>query len=224
MAKRKKPEPNPAVAGEPSVGAATPEGIELARLVCAQVEVVELADLVHDPVNARQHPERNLQAIAASLKQFGQDQPLVVQRQGKIVRKGNGRMAAMRQMGWTKAAVVWVDDDNWQAVARALADNRSAELATWDNAVLGQLLRGMADEPGGTPPEELGWTADEVKAIKAFAQGAPGDGGSGEAPGENGFQYGGKYAVIVTCTDEAHQKKVYDELSAAGHEVKVVVV
>lgn len=38
------------------------------------------------------------------------------------------------------------------------------------------------------------------------------------------FHYQSQYGVIVTCESEQHQEKVYEELSAAGYAVKVVVV
>ena len=57
---------------------------------------VPLASLVEDPDNTRQHPDINLEAIKQSLTRFGQDQLLVVSRGSNVVRKGNGRLQAMR--------------------------------------------------------------------------------------------------------------------------------
>ncbi|HEV2949384.1 MAG TPA: hypothetical protein VGX70_18560 [Gemmataceae bacterium] len=42
---------------------------------------IRCSELNLDPENVRLHPEKNLEAIMRSLEQFGQDQPLVVQRQ-----------------------------------------------------------------------------------------------------------------------------------------------
>lgn len=64
-------------------------------------------DAIHqDPANARQHGERNLDAIRASLARFGQVEPLVVHKATGRVIGGNGRVAAMRSLGWTEADVV----------------------------------------------------------------------------------------------------------------------
>ena len=57
-----------------------------------------------DPANARTHDQRNLDAIKASLAKFGQRKPIVVQRQGMIVRAGNGTLAAAKALGWTEIA------------------------------------------------------------------------------------------------------------------------
>lgn len=107
---------------------------------------VAVADLNPDPSNARRHGERNLDAIKASLAAFGQRKPLVVQREGMIVRAGNGTLAAAQALGWDHIAAVVIDEDSAQAVQFAIADNRTAELAEWDDETLATLLDGM-DEP-----------------------------------------------------------------------------
>jgi site-specific DNA-methyltransferase (adenine-specific) len=107
---------------------------------------VPIADLTPDPANARKHGQRNLDAIKASLAAFGQRKPLVVQRQGMIVRAGNGTMQAAKALGWEHIAAVVIDEDSAQAVQFAIADNRTAELAEWDDETLASLLDGM-DEP-----------------------------------------------------------------------------
>jgi ParB-like chromosome segregation protein Spo0J len=96
------------------------------------------------PANARKHGVRNLEAIAGSLCQFGQRRPLVCRRAGgsTMVIAGNGTLEAARSLGWTEIVITVVPDD-WtaeQAKAYALADNRTAELATWDEGVLAEQL------------------------------------------------------------------------------------
>ena len=104
---------------------------------------VSIADLHPDPSNARRHNERNMDAIKASLAAFGQRKPIVVQRDGMIVRAGNGTLAAAEALGWETVAAVVIDEDSSQAVQFAIADNRTSELAEWDNQTLASLLDGM---------------------------------------------------------------------------------
>lgn len=125
---------------------------------------VPCADLVIDPNNARLHDERNLDAIASSLKRFGQRLPIVVQQTGMVVRAGNGRLLAAREMGWQHIAAVVTDDADEMAAAFALADNRSAELAAWDEKVLAEALIYLRDS-GDVTPMDLGWDAEEVEKI-----------------------------------------------------------
>src|SRR5712671_4169249 len=93
--------------------------------------LVPIADLHADPANVRLHGERNIAAIAASLARFGQQKPIVVQRQGMVVRAGNGTLLAAQQLGWTHIAASVVEMTDTEATAFSIADNRTAELAEW---------------------------------------------------------------------------------------------
>jgi DNA modification methylase len=106
---------------------------------------ISITDLSLDPKNARKHSQRNLDAIAASLLKFGQRKPLVVHR--GVVLAGNGTLEAARSIGWTEIDVAEVPDD-WDmdtAKAYALADNRTAELAEWDEGELAKQLLELVD-------------------------------------------------------------------------------
>ena len=78
---------------------------------------VSLDTLHLDPSNARQHGDANMAAIQASLSRFGQAEPLVVQTSTGRVIGGNGRVAAMRDLGWTECDVVELDLTDLQATA-----------------------------------------------------------------------------------------------------------
>lgn len=117
--------------------------------------------LTLDPKNARVHDERNLKAIADSLRQFGQRLPIVVQKDGMIVRAGNGRLTVARAMGWTHIAAVVTDDADEVAAAFGIADNRTAELAEWDDDILAEVMESV----DGMDVEPIGWSAAEIKAM-----------------------------------------------------------
>jgi DNA modification methylase len=106
---------------------------------------IRCSSINFDPDNSRLHSEENIEAIMKSLAEFGQDQPLVVQKQGMIVRKGNGRLEAALRLGWKWIAAFVVDEDDVRAIARAIADNRTAEMATWDEAKLSALLKSIRE-------------------------------------------------------------------------------
>jgi len=122
------------------------------------------ADLAHDPANARKHSDRNIASIAASLRKFGQRKPIVVQQEGMIVRAGNGTLEAARSLGWDEIAAIVVDDDNVTAAAFAIADNRTADLAEWDDDVLASVLGGLKQE-GWDLDGDLGFDQDEIDRL-----------------------------------------------------------
>jgi ParB-like chromosome segregation protein Spo0J len=104
-----------------------------------------ISKLTLDPNNARKHSEKNLRAIAASLEKFGQRKPIVVHR--GVVIAGNGTVEAAKSLGWTDISIAAVPDE-WDAdtaKAYALADNRSAELAEWDESELAKQLLELVD-------------------------------------------------------------------------------
>ncbi|MEM7232841.1 MAG: recombinase family protein [Planctomycetota bacterium] len=126
------------------------------------IKRVPIDELHLDPANARQHGPENLEAITASLKRFGQAEPLVVQKSSGRVVGGNGRLVAMKKIGWTDADVVEVDIDDLDATALGIALNRTGELAEWDEETLAKLLSNLkeADALDG-----VGYDDTEIDAL-----------------------------------------------------------
>lgn len=108
-----------------------------------EYKTVKLSELHEDPANARLHPDENLADIRASLKEFGQVEPLVVQKStGKVI-GGNGRLKVMRSLGWEECDVALVDLSDMKATALGITLNRAGERAEWDTKVLAQLMEGL---------------------------------------------------------------------------------
>jgi len=105
------------------------------RTLAISIETLNL-----DSANLRLHNDKNIKVITSSLSQFGQRKPIVVQKRGMIIRAGNGTVTAAQQLGWTHIAAVILDDDDLTAASYAIADNRSAELANWDESSLLKVL------------------------------------------------------------------------------------
>ena len=110
-----------------------------------KAEIVPIESLSFDPANVRKHPERNLATIKASLLRFGQQKPIVVDASG-VVRAGNGTLAAAKALGWKEIAIVRSSLKGSDATAYAIADNRTAELAEWDDDALAQTLAALQIE------------------------------------------------------------------------------
>ena len=133
------------------------------------VEDVPVDSLTFDPANVRKHPEANLAAIKASLTRFGQQKPIVVDAKGVVV-AGNGTLAAAKAMGWRTVKAVRTNLAGAEATAFAIADNRTAELAEWDEAALHQQLAAIAIDD----EELLAATGfDEKELAKLAAAAAP---------------------------------------------------
>ena len=84
-------------------------------------------------------------AVAASIREFGWQQPIVVDKDGVII-AGHTRYKAARKLGLTEVPVIVADKlTEEQIKAYRLADNKSGELAEWDTALLDEELAELAD-------------------------------------------------------------------------------
>ncbi len=135
-----------------------------------KLETVAIDSLSLDPANLRKHSARNLDAIGASLRRFGQQKPIVVNAQN-VVLAGNGTLTAARAIGWKEIKIVRSELAGTQATAFGIADNRSAELAEWDQNLGDVLLSLKAEE---FPLDEIGFDAAELAKLQLpdFAPGS----------------------------------------------------
>lgn len=122
------------------------------------VEEVEVDDLELLDGNPRRG---DVEAIARSLRRFGQRKPIVANRRDRQVLAGNHTLLAARSLGWSTIAVCWTDDDESTAAAYALADNRSAELGDYDNELLVAAMRDVLAAERELF-EATGWTEDDL--------------------------------------------------------------
>ncbi len=128
-----------------------------------KTERVTVASLLFDPANVRKHGERNLDAIKASLARFGQQKPIVVDADG-IVRAGNGTLMAAKALGWDEIEIVRTNLCGSEATAYAIADNRTAELAEWDEGALAEQLAALQIDDEALA-EATGFDASEIERM-----------------------------------------------------------
>lgn len=93
--------------------------------------------------NAKKHPKKQIEQIANSIKEFGMNQPIVVDKEGVII-VGHGRYEALKHLGWTDEEILKhvkvVDLTEQQAKAYRLADNKLNE-SDWDMELVIQELK-----------------------------------------------------------------------------------
>jgi len=137
--------PTPAAARS-SAGAEAPE--PSARLFAdlqLAVEYVSPASLTGYKGNARRHSRRQVEQIAASIQAFGFVSPLLVDAAGEII-AGHGRLAAAKRLGLAHLPIVRIEHlDDAQRRALRIADNKLAELAGWDEALLALEFKSLVD-------------------------------------------------------------------------------
>lgn len=106
------------------------------------VEMRSLSDIRPYEKNPR-HNDDAVQAVAASIREFGFQQPIVVDHAGVII-AGHTRYKAAKKLGLSKVPVVVADGlSDEQVRAYRLADNKTGELSFWDDDLLSQELQGI---------------------------------------------------------------------------------
>jgi len=120
------------------------------------VELIPIEQLKPYEKNPR---KGNIRAIAESLATNKQYRPIVVQKSTQRILAGNHTWQAAKSLGWDKVAVVLVDVDAEQAKRIVLADNRTSDIAEYDDVVLQELLESL-DSPMGT-----GYSETDIQAI-----------------------------------------------------------
>lgn len=87
-------------------------------------------------INNPRNNEAAVETVAASIKEFGFKQPIVIDKDGVIV-AGHTRHKAAKRLGLATVPCIMADDLTEQQIkAYRLADNKVAELATWDAELL----------------------------------------------------------------------------------------
>jgi DNA modification methylase len=102
-------------------------------------------DLRPFPGNARRG---DVDMIKESLRTLGQYRPIVVNQRDNVILAGNHTWQAAKALGWSEIAVSFVDVDDQAARKINLIDNRSNDIATYDDAQLVALLKEVEDLAG----------------------------------------------------------------------------
>jgi len=132
------------------------------------IEQVPIGSLQPHPRNPRRG---DVGAIQASIGHHGFYGTVVAQRSSRRILAGNHRWLAAQAAGLTEVPVAWVDVDDEQAERILLVDNRSNDLASYDDGALLDLLRELQATDDGLAG--TGFDDAAMDALLAEAAGAP---------------------------------------------------
>nr|WP_309501782.1 DNA methyltransferase [uncultured Roseovarius sp.] len=139
-----------------------------------------VADLVPYARNARTHSEAQVARIAGSIREFGFNNPVLVDAESGII-AGHGRVLAARKLGLERVPVIELTHlSEAQKRAYVLADNRLAEQAGWDCEMLGLELADLSEL--GIDLGDIGFEGAELDALLDHGAGDPKEEETPEAP------------------------------------------
>ena len=125
-----------------------------------QIKQVKVESLIPYARNSRTHSDAQVAQIAASIKEFGWTNPILIDGTNGII-AGHGRLLAARKLGYTEVSVIELENmTESQKKAYVIADNQLAMNAGWDTSML-TLELGDLKEAGfsldilGFDPKEL---------------------------------------------------------------------
>ena len=172
--------------------------------------------------NARKWSGVAIQKVAASIKEFGWQQPIVCDGDDEII-IGHLRQAAGRYLGHTTVPVhVARDLTPDQVKALRIADNRLHEEASWDTMLLGGDLIELK-----VAQFDLAVTGFETDEIIESVFGAGGTKKKASRKAEQGSDESGrletKFQVLVECADEAQQIAVLELLNEHGFNCRALL-
>jgi len=154
--------------------------------------------------NPRLISDEAADAVARSIKDYGYNEPILVDRHGVIV-VGHTRFLALKKLGWEKAAILISDRPDKELDAYRVVDNKTGEFSTWN-------LPKLEIEMRLTDMEKLEPYFGEasLKAImKSFTQS-----GATEIPEEKFAQYATQRDNLFHSRSELHQHELVDVVCA----------
>lgn len=177
------------------------------------IEIWPLHEIKPYEKNARKISEKAIQKVAASLKEFGWRQPMVVDKEGVLIVGHTRRLAAVH-LGWTEGPVhIATDLTPSQIRAYRLMDNRSNDEAIWDMDLVKLEVGELADLD-----VDISLTGFDLSELKGLYP-------SGEetAPDTSPALGGLQYRVVVECRSESHQAEVLQDLEDQGLTCKALI-
>ena len=177
-------------------------------MIVLKIEYVATDDLIPYIHNSRTHSEAQVKQIAASIREFGFTNPILIDDQGPII-AGHGRVMAAKALQLDEVPTITLGAlSDAQRKAYVIADNKLALNAGWDTEVLLAEIESLQDLNFDT--QLLGFSADELSEMLNI-----------EEPELKEESYSEIFNIIVECDDEMEQEKIFNQLDAEGYKCRV---
>lgn len=177
------------------------------------VKNVAVDDLIPYINNARTHSDEQVTQLAASIREFGFNSPILIDKDNTVI-AGHGRLMAAKRLGMDEVPTIKLDHlTEAQRKAYILADNRLALNAGWDNQLLALELEALQEN--GMDVDMLGFSETELKQLlNPIAD---------EDVAMPDVEDSDQFLVVVDCKNETTQKDLYEELSIRGFTCKLMM-
>jgi DNA modification methylase len=153
------------------------------------IQYASLASLKPDPTNPRLHSTKQVEQIARSIQTFGFNVPILVDR-NRCVIAGHGRLAAAKLLKLDRIPTIRLEDlSDTQRRAFAITDNRLTHISEWDERLLAQQLKALAEVELEFNLEVTGFEVAEIDTMIESVSPAPeGEADPADAVADSGVQ------------------------------------
>ncbi len=171
----------------------------------------KVEDLIPYARNSRTHSDAQVAQIAASVREFGWTNPVLVDGENGII-AGHGRVLAARKLGMEEVPCIELAGlSDTQRRAYIIADNKLALNAGWDDELLAIEFAEIAEL--GFDLELTGFSLDEIASI--FDDSEQEDTVPTEQP------YAETFSIVVECESEEEQERIFNRLDSEGYKCRV---
>jgi len=172
--------------------------------------VAKVEDLIPYALNSRTHSDEQVAQLAASIREFGFTNPVLVDEKNNLI-AGHGRLLAARKLKLEQVpAVVVTGLDDRKRRALVIADNKLALNAGWDMDALIVEMQDLSSDFGAL----MGFSEKELLDMFKVDDDA--------LPTEK--ELNSVYEVAVECEDETQQETVFNLLTKEGYKCRILTM
>ena len=164
-------------------------------------------------INNPRNNEEAVDKVAASIKEFGFNVPLVLDTDNVIV-TGHTRYKAAQKLGLESVPCIYAEGlTKAQIKAYRIADNKVSEYAKWDNELLGVEFEQLQELDFDL--ELTGFDLDDIENLLNPAE---------EELTDLSDKVSDTYEVIIECINETEQEQIYNSLVSEGYKCRVLTL
>jgi ParB-like chromosome segregation protein Spo0J len=179
-----------------------------------QIVMAAVDDLIPYASNARVHSDAQIAQIAASIREFGWTNPLLIDAENNLI-AGHGRLMAARKLNLQTVPVIVMSHlTTSQRKALVIADNKIGLNSGWDDELLAAELQGLSD--GDFELGLIGFDADELSKLLGL------DNLIDEPNNEEDIV--SVFEVAVSCSNESEQETIFQMMTAKGYKCRVLTM
>ena len=177
-----------------------------------KLEWRSVSSLIPYARNSRTHSDEQIAQIAASIKEFGWTNPILIDGDNGII-AGHGRLSAARKLGHEEVPVIELKDlTETQRKAYIIADNKLALNAGWNNEFLKLEINELNES--NFDLTILGF--DNIELANLFDENIEEE--EKELKEES---YNEVFNIIIECKNESEQEKIFNRLNTEGYKCRV---